>query len=259
VFGLIGAVGTPTSRAALPLADAQNVPFVGAFTGAQLLRGADQDNVLNVRASYHDETERIVQHLERAGKTRVAVLYQNDSYGLDGLVGVRKALENRAMTLASSWYYPRNTRAVQQAAYRIAGAEPDAVIIIGAHAPAAELIRQLRLRLEDDPIFMAVSFVGSNALKNELAKLGEPTSDVYVTQVAPLPTDENDQLIAAYRAALSTHDADAEPGFISLEGYLAGRLAIERLDACGRDVNRECFLNVFAGVYAKFRKSMKTE
>ena len=245
VFGLIGAVGTPTSRAALPLADAGDVPFVGAFTGAQLLRGADQDNVLNVRASYHDETERIAEHLESLGKTRVAVLYQNDSYGLDGLAGVQKALDNRGMTLASSWYYPRNTRAVKAAADRIAGAEPDSVIVIGAHAPTAELIKQLRLRLVDDPIFMAVSFVGSNALQDELVKLNEPTSDVYVTQVVPLPTDANNQLVAAYRAALSAYDADAEPGFVSLEGYLVGRLAIERLQACGRDVNRECFLNVF--------------
>ena len=245
VFGLIGAVGTPTSRAALPLADAGHVPFVGAFTGAQLLRGADQVNVLNVRASYHDETERIAEHLESLGKTRVAVLYQSDSYGLDGLAGVQKALDNRGMTLASSWYYPRNTRAVKAAAYRIAGSEPDAVVIIGAHAPTAELIKQLRLRLVDDPIFIAVSFVGSNALQDELVKLNEPTSDVYVTQVVPLPTDENHQLVAAYRAALSAYDADAAPGFVSLEGYLVGRLAIERLEACGRDVNRECFLNVF--------------
>ena len=245
VFGLIGAVGTPTSRAALPLADAQGVPFVGAFTGAQLLRGPDQDNVLNVRASYHDETEHLVQHLERAGKTRVAVVYQNDSFALDGLAGVQRALDDRGMALAASWYYPRNTRAVQEAAYRIAGAEPGAVIIIGAHAPAAELIRQLRRTLTNDPVFMAVSFVGSNALKDELVKLDEPTSDVYVTQVVPLPTDESDQLVAAYRDALSAHDADAEPGFVSLEGYLAGRLAIARLEACGAEVTRDCFLNVF--------------
>ena len=246
VFGLIGAVGTPTSRAALPLAEAGNVPFVGAFTGAQLLREDDQDFILNVRASYHDETEEMVAYLEGMGITRVAVLYQKDSYGQDGLAGVQKALDQRdGMELAAHWYYPRNTTAVKGAAYRIARAEPDAVIIIGAYASTAEFIRQLRLRLMDDPIFMAVSFVGSNALRDELVRIEEPTSDVYVTQVVPLPSDESDQLVAAYRAALSAYDSEAQPGFISLEGYLAGRLAIERLEACGADVTRRCFLNVF--------------
>ena len=69
---------------------------------------------------------------------------------------------------------------------------------------------------------------------------------MYVTQVVPLPSDESDQLVAAYRAALTDHDPDATPGFVSLEGYIAGRLAIERLKACDADLTRECFLNVFS-------------
>ncbi len=145
------------------------------------------------------------------------------------------------------WYYPRNTTAVKAAAFRINKAKPDAVIIIGAYAPTAKFIEQLRMRMMDDPVFMAVSFVGSNALRDELVKLDEPTSEVYVTQVVPLPSDKSDQLVAAYLAALSAYDAEAKPGFISLEGYIAGRLAFERLEACGADViTRQCFLNVFS-------------
>ena len=181
------------------------------------------------------------------GKTKVAVLYQNDSYGQDGLAGVQNALDMRdGMDLVAHWYYPRNTTAVKAAAFRIAKAEPDAVIIIGGYAPTAKFIEQLRIRLMDDPVFMAVSFVGSNALRDELVRLEEPASDVYVTQVVPLPSDESDQLVAAYRAALTDHDPDATPGFVSLEGYIAGRLAIERLKACDADLTRECFLNVFS-------------
>ena len=246
VFGLIGAVGTPTSRAALPLAKAGKVPFVGAFTGAQLLREDDQDFILNVRASYHDETEQMVAYLKSMGKTKVAVLYQNDSYGQDGLKGVENALKQPGredMTLVQSWYYGRNTTAVKAAAFRINKAKPDAVIIIGGYAPTAKFIEQLRMRMMDDPTFMAVSFVGSNALRDELVRLEETTSDVYVTQVVPLPSDES---VTKYRDALSAVDPDAEPGFVSLEGYLAGRLAIERLKACGTNVTRECFLNVFS-------------
>ncbi len=242
VFGLIGAVGTPTSRAASPLANAAGVPFIGPFTGAQFLRDDDLASVLNLRASYHQETEEMVARLtEDLGVTKVAVLYQNDSFGIDGLNGVRQALEARDLDPVASWYYSRNTSAVKSAVYRIANESPEAVIIVGSYAPAAEAIKLLRSELVSDPIFMAVSFVGSNALADSLGDSGE---GVYVTQVVPLPSDDTVPVVANYHAALSAHDPDATPGFISLEGYLAGRLAIARLEACGDDLNRACFLNV---------------
>ena len=244
VFALIGEVGTPTSRVALPIAEAAGVPFIGAFTGAQLLRGDDKTGVLNYRASYYQETERMVELLAAQGVTRVAVLYQSDSYGIDGLNGVKLALAGRNdMELVESWYYLRNTDAVQSAAFRIASANPapEAVIIIATHEPAARLIEKLRMKLSSDTIFMAVSFVGSYPLADEL---GSATDNVYVTQVVPLPTDTDNPVVANYQRALAAVDADASPGFVSLEGYLA-RLAIERLNSCGADLSRDCFLDVF--------------
>ena len=135
VFALIGAVGTPTSRAASPLAHGAGVPFIAPFTGAQFLRDPELTNILNLRASYYQETERMVsylEHLEDRNISRVAVLYQNDSYGIDGLNGARQALDRRKdMELVASWYYRRNTQAVKSAVYRIAKAQPDAVIMVG--------------------------------------------------------------------------------------------------------------------------------
>ncbi len=242
VFALIGAVGTPTSRAALPVAQDAGVPFVGAFTGAQLLRDDELTNVLNYRASYYDETREMVESLSDAGVTKVAVLYQNDSYGVDGLSGVEAALaEQDGMELVASWYYRRNTSAVESAAYRISEQDPEAVIIVGTSAPAANIIKKLRMKMDPDPTFLAVSFVGSNALVNALGNEG---AGVYVTQVVPLPSDSSNAVVAKYRAALTAYDSGAEHGFISLEGYLAGRMAISRLQACGANVSRECFLDV---------------
>ena len=181
----------------------------------------------------------MVQSLTLAGITRVAVLYQNDTYGRDGLDGVVQALKRRNREPVSSGYYMRNTTAVKRAVFQIAEARPQAVIIIGAYAPAAEAIKRLRNELEPDPVFMAVSFVGSEALSEEL---GDSGAGVYVTQVTPLPDNQNSQVVRNYRAALSAYAPDAEPGFVSLEGYLTGRMAIAGLELCGRDLTRSCFL-----------------
>ncbi len=239
VFALIGEVGTPTSRSASPLANAEGVPFIAPFTGAGFLREAGLQNVVNLRASYHQEAEEMVARLtEDLGITRVAVMYQNDSYGQSGLDGVVDALGKRGLEPVASWYYQRNSDAVKAAIFHIAQANPEAVIMIGAYAPVAKAITVAR---EDiDPIFMAVSFVGSNALAQELGPEG---AGVYVTQVVPLPDDTGVPAVAAYRAALESFDGNAVPGFVSLEGYLAGRLAIVGLENCGPDVSRECFLD----------------
>ncbi|MDE2994985.1 MAG: ABC transporter substrate-binding protein [Chloroflexota bacterium] len=218
VFALIGEVGTPTSRSASPLANAEDVPFIAPFTGAGFLREAELENVVNLRASYHQEAEEMVARLtEDLGITRVAVMYQNDSYGQSGLDGVVAALPQRGLEPVASWYYQRNSDAVKAAVFNIVQANPEAVIMIGAYAPVAKAITLAR---EDiDPIFMAVSFVGSNALAQEL---GPDGAGVYVTQVVPLPDDTGVPAVAAYRAALKAFDANAVPGFVSLEGYLAG-------------------------------------
>src|SRR5258706_2867326 len=95
VFALFGYVGTPTSQASLPIFTEARVPFVGPFTGAELLRNPVNPYVFNVRASYYDETEAIVQHLTAMSVNKIAVFYQNDAYGQAGLAGVGRGLKKR--------------------------------------------------------------------------------------------------------------------------------------------------------------------
>ncbi len=238
VFALIGAVGTPTSRMAAPLAHEAGVPFIAPFTGAEFLRDPGLGNVLNLRASYYQETEKMVERLtEDLGVTRVGVLYQNDSYGQNGLDGTTLALERRGLKPVASGHYERNTRAVKSAVLQILEADPEAIIMVSSYAPAARTVELARR--EADPLFMAVSFVGSRALADALGAQGE---GIYVTQVVPHPDDGSIPVVASYHAALADYDARAEPGFVSLEGYLAGRLAIAGLEACGRELSRECFV-----------------
>ena len=145
VFALIGAVGTPTSRSATPVAAAADVPYIAPFTGAEFLRDAQWRNVLNLRAYYYQETEEMVARLtEDLGVTRIAVLYQDDSFGRAGYRGVRRALDRRAMEPVSIGLYPRNTTAVKTALLDLRQGEPQAVIRIGAYQPVAALIAWAR-------------------------------------------------------------------------------------------------------------------
>ena len=241
VFALIGAVGTPTSRSATPVAREAKVPYIAPFTGAAFLRDArNLPNVVNMRSSYNQETEEMVARLtEDLGITRIAVMYQDDSFGRAGYQGAREALDRRNMQPVSVGLYPRNTTAVKTGLLDLQRGKPEAVIIIGAYRPVASLIAWAR-HIGKDWEFMTVSFVGSNALAEELGSGG---AGVFVTQVVPFPTDDSVPIVDSYLQALAEFDTDATPGFVSLEGYLAGRLAIAGLERCGREVDRQCFLS----------------
>ena len=167
VFALIGEVGTPTSRSATPVAADAGIPFIAPFTGAEFLRDPEWSNIINLRASYYQETEEMVSRLiTDLGIQRIAVLYQDDSYGRAGWRGVRQALDRRGMEPVSIGLYPRNTTAVKTALLDLEQGAPEAVIMIGAYEPVAALIKWAR-HTGMDPIFMTVSFVGSNALAQE--------------------------------------------------------------------------------------------
>jgi branched-chain amino acid transport system substrate-binding protein len=241
VFALIGAVGTPTSLVTVPIAKAQNVPMIGPFTGAGFLREPDLNNVVNIRASYAAEAEAWVKHLtEDRHIKRIAIFYQDDSYGRDGLAGVKLALEKRGMALAAEATYERGTKAVASAMRALKRAEPEAVVMVGTYAPCAEFIKLAR-QSGFNPAFVNISFVGAVALAQELGRDGE---GVIVSQVVPFPWDASIKVVADYQAAQRLLDPELEPDFVSLEGYLSGRLAAAALEMAGPDPSREGLLRV---------------
>jgi branched-chain amino acid transport system substrate-binding protein len=240
IFAFIGSVGTPTSASIEPIAAEAQIPFVAPFTGAQFLREPFNPGVVNIRASYFQETETMLQWLTKARNiSRIAVLYQDDAFGRDGLTGVLRALGKRGMGLTAEGTFERNTLAVKSALLTIQRARPEAVILIAPYKPCAEFIRLART-LDLKALFLTVSFVGANALAHELGSAG---TGVIVTQVVPLPEDGSLPIVARYQAALKAIAPSAEFGFVSLEGYLAGRIAIAALEKEQGEPARRKFLD----------------
>jgi branched-chain amino acid transport system substrate-binding protein len=239
VFALIGEVGTPTSKAVEGLAERAGVPFIAPVTGAEFLRDPALDWVVNLRASYYQETEAMVQWLvSERSITRIAVLYQDDTFGRAGLTGVELALSKRDLAPVATGSYMRNTTAVKRALLEIRRGDPEAVIIIGAYKPAAAFIRWYH-RLGMHPLFLSISFVGTKPLANELRGVGEK---VFVTQVVPHPEDAGLPLVRRFQQALSDLDSAAVPEFVSFEGYIAGRLVIQVLARIQGRIDRESFM-----------------
>lgn len=224
VFALFAYVGTPTSLAALPLATRAQVPFIAPFTGAMALREPLQKNVFHLRASYNDETALIVKQLTHLGLKKIAVFHQNDAYGQAGLDGVRLALAAQNLKPVATATVERNSVDVAKAVATLAAAAPDAVVQVSAYKSCAAFVRAAR-KAGYGGLFYNVSFVGTQALADELGKEAE---GVVVSQVVPSPYNAANGITREFVAA-AKKAGNVQVNYSSMEGYLAARLFAEGL------------------------------
>ena len=238
VFALFGYVGTPTANASLPIFTEAKVPFFGAFTGAESLRNPFNRYIFNVRASYFDETEKIVEQLTSLGVRNIAVFYQNDAYGQAGLTGVTRALTKRNMKVSGTATVERNTVAVDAAVKALVPQRPDAIVMISAYKSIAAFVRASK-KAGYTGQYHNVSFVGSRALAEELGPEGY---GVAISQVVPFPFGASEPVVREYQKALK-ESSPAPVSFSSLEGYIAARVLVEGLKRAGKDLTREKFIS----------------
>jgi len=238
VFSLFGYVGTPTSYAVIPIFTEGKVPFFGAFTGAVGLRTPFNKYIFNVRASYNQETETLVNYLTTNRKQRIAVFYQDDAYGKAGLSGVQGAMDRRKLSIAALGTVQRNTVDVAQAVATIAKTRPQAIIMISAYKSCAAFIREMN-KTGLRPDYLNVSFVGSDALAEELGAEGH---GVLISQVVPYPKDRQFPVAEEFTRLAKQYAPNLKLSFNNLEGYIAAKAFVEGLRRAGKDLTRDKFI-----------------
>jgi len=267
VFAVIGNVGTPTSALAAPYASQQKTVFFGAFTGAPVLRQDPPDRyVFNYRASYREETAATIRYLTQVQKLaieQIVVFAQEDSFGDAGFDGVTKAVRllGRPNHDVLRVGYKRNSADVdaavaqvvkyndQSEAVRVAYSAElvhlakhpvKAVVMVATYRAASKFIQKLReIPRLGKPTFFNVSFVGTEALADDLKSVSPSLcSNVYVTQVVP-PFASGSTGVRRYREALAKYQPQAQPGFVSLEGFIVGATFVEALQRAGSSLTSE--------------------
>ena len=242
VLALFGFFGTPTSKAALAIAQKAGLTLVAPLTGASALRAQGQTGVLHFRASYGEEARRIVNHLVNDGFVRIAVAYQNDAYGKDVLASTVKALQTHDLRAVSTAALPRNSTETTQAAGTIVKSKPDALIVISLSKTMASLVNNVH-RSGSRPQLMTISPAGTKALFRDLPQAA--AFGVGVTQVVPFPWDARHPDVASYQRQLRQQqpDGDVDFDFYSLEGFMAAQWLVKAMEAIAPDITRERLVN----------------
>lgn len=241
-MAVIGNVGTAGATVAVPIANERKVLLFGTYSGADVLRKSPPDRyVLNLRASYAEETSVMVRGLFRRGikPQEIAFFTQNDGYGDSGFAGAVRALNEAGFQDTQSLVhgrYDRGTIAVESGVMALVEARvrPKAVILVGTYSANARFIRLAR-QLLPSALFLNVSFVGSESLNQAL---GADSEGVIITQVVP-PYDSPLPGVREYRQALARFSPAVPPSFISLEGFLAAKALVEGLRRASPNITRE--------------------
>ena len=282
VFLMVGNVGTPTAKVSLPILADEGVPAVGFFTGAGILRPG-VGNIVNFRASYVQETAAVIEAALKSGLSpaNICAYVQNDAYGMAGVEGVRRALSRYSdidEVLASLetmlniqgdnpprnnigpvGVYTRNTFVSRDGYMSLKrwelerGTACRLVIGVGTYNAIARFAGYAHAKGEQW-IVSAVSFTGADNLRGAVAEYGV-TDRVVMTQVVPL-LDSALPIVREARKALGK-----QYGYVSLEGYIVGKMLIAILKNVEGELTRDKFLQAaygnrfeLGGVTLDFRK-----
>jgi branched-chain amino acid transport system substrate-binding protein len=236
VFAMGFFVGTPTAVKYLPLAESNKIPLVGLFTGAQTLYTPLRHWVVNVRASYFDETrEQIDGFWNTLGYRKIGIIYPEDAFGTAVLEGVVAALKAHGAEPVAAASYERQTAEVGSAIDRVRGAQPDAVVVVGPANTVAPILKQAHAK-GWKPLFSTVSFVGTDEL---ITEAGTDADGVVITQVVPPYYLTDLKAVTLYHRALQKYFPGSAANFVSLEGFVDAMVLVEGLKRAGKDLTRE--------------------
>jgi ABC-type branched-subunit amino acid transport system substrate-binding protein len=242
VVALFGFFGTPTSKVILPVVETTGIAYVAPLTGARLLREPFRPMVFNLRASYHQEINLLIEELERAGRHQVAVAYNKDAYGEDGLQASQTALAKLGLRAVAIEPLQRDSTDTEGAARRIQAADANAVLIISTYRTSASLSRNLR-QVGSRAQLMNLSPVGISGLEDALP--GGQANGIGVSQVFPFPWNRRVPVVAQYQRLMQQQQTEARYGYTSLEGFLAARWLTAALEKAGPNPNRARVVEAF--------------
>ncbi len=238
-FAIFNCLGTPMVEAMLAPVIASGIPFFAPFTGASSARPKNIRNVFNIRASYADETEHLIEHLATIGIKRIAIVHQNNGFGKDVASAARQAMVKSKLTETVVATVESNSSDAAAAAAKIAASQPEAVLMGLAGQPTVDFVKAIRKERKGLPLY-ALSVMGSAAT---LKAMGTDATGIAVSQVMPLPTNNVLPLVREFQQVWKAAGVTLEPSHLALEGYVNAKVFTEILRRAGRNPTQAGFMD----------------
>ncbi|ADI13707.1 ABC transporter substrate-binding protein [Truepera radiovictrix] len=255
VFALVGGVGTANGLAVMPIVKREGIPWVSPSSGSSEFAAQSDGLIFATYTNYEVEsalmTRYAVQDLE---SERIAIFYQNDGYGEEGLRGLERevaALQEAGhdVTIVDRVSYERGETNMAVQALRLRGGEADTVVMYSTPGAAASLIAEFG-RLEYTPRILASSTLLDPSLLANPGMQGAlvatfmrlPSVIVGEGNGDPIADEVFNTIVVPYAP-----EAAQDP-FRALAGVGFAQPLIVALEAAGPDLTREALLEALRGI-----------
>lgn len=244
-FALFGTFGTPNNEALIPVAQKAGLPVLMPYTGAPSVRKAELKGVFNLRASYADEADKLIQHLTTIGFKKIGIAYQNNSFGKEVLAAATASLEQRNLKPVATASVENNASDAATASAKLLAAQPDALVLGLAGKPTIEVIKSVNQSRKGLQMY-ALSVL---ATAGNLKALDKDGTGVAISQVVPFPSNSVMPLVREYQQAMKAA-GHTEFSHLSLEGYINAKVTAEGLRRAGRNLTRDALATSLQSIKA---------
>ncbi|THF55367.1 ABC transporter substrate-binding protein [Pseudothauera rhizosphaerae] len=226
---LIGTVGTTNVEALIAdgVLHKTGVPLVGAVSGAST--AISGSNVFVIKASYHEEVNRLFTNLAGLNIKRVGLVYQDDALGQDVIDGAEIAAKRHGIELTARAGYPRNTVEVEATVEAMLKADPQVVFLGATTLAAIEFVRQYRAAGGTATLY-GMSIIDTRQLLDKLGPVG--ARGFAFSVVLPLETQRTIAVNLEYLRLREKSD-DPDLSGRSIEGFIAAKTLVHALQNAG--------------------------
>jgi branched-chain amino acid transport system substrate-binding protein len=248
VSGLIGFTSGAATETVMPIVEEARIALLGTASGNMGIRGSNLAMPFHVRAGYDVEFQRMVKYVKDFGMRRVGYVYLKDTSAAN-LAAMTAALQSVGVTLTESVPLDRNAKSFAAEAKRLIDAKLDCVLFTTNAAPIVGIVDAMAAG-QYRGLYFSSSFAGQ-ALIDAMAQRGH---SIIMTQVVPRPNALAVPLVNRCKQDLEAINGPPRMGFTSLEGYLAGQVAIAAARAGTKNgtLGRTRLKDALAGVRSDF-------
>ena len=237
VTALVGLTSGAAAEACMPMIEDAQIVLLGTASGNMGIRNEKLTMPYHVRAGYDAEYRQMVRYVKDFGMQRVGYVHLKDTSPANQ-AAMQAALEAVGVKLTVTVPVDRNAKGFDAEADSLLAAKLDCVLFTTNAKPVEQVVERMAAAKYPGTYFSS-SFAGQSLIKGMQGK----GISIIMSQVVPRPNAQAVPLVKRCQEALAALGGEAKPGYTSLEGFIAGRVAVEasRTAMAGGAMSRDRF------------------
>jgi len=246
MFGWASGVGTACGLAVKDYLMERKIPWVGPAAGSLNWISPPQKYLFAVYPLYYTEAQILTRYaVKDMGKKKIAIAYQNDDYGKNGVQGAEKELAKHGMKLVAQVPVEQADTDMKPLVMEFKKVDADVVLLWVTPTHAVRIVGTAAA-MQFKPQWMSTSTCSDFPLMMNISK--GLWKDTIVAYFGDVP-ESTAPLMVKYKKAFEKFAAkDERWGVFFYAGIGFVEPMVEGLKRAGRDLTRERFVKEMEGI-----------